>query len=127
MNKENLLNQINSICGEGMVHCSVCTDKGCSQRDELDGGCYAGKVSPRHYVVYAEWCVDYEGGHEIIGVYHSKEEAVEVFKNRVNSDDRLLAEEYGYTIYEDSDICFDSGEDGEYVKDHIYVGIEEVS
>ena len=80
----------------------------------------------KHWIVYAEWCVDYQAGHQIIGVYHSKAEALEVFKNRVNSDDRLLAKEYGYTIYEDSDICFDSGEDGEYVKDHIYVGIEEV-
>lgn len=82
--------------------------------------------SERHYVVIAEWCVDYEGGHCIVGVYHSREEAVKAFKNRVDTDERILAEEYGYTIYDDTDDCFDSGEDGEYVKDHLYVGIEEV-
>lgn len=80
----------------------------------------------KHWIVYAEWCVDYQDGHQIIGVYHSKAEAVEALKNMVNSDDRLLAEEYGYTIYEDSDTCFDSGKDGEYVTDHIHAGIEEV-
>lgn len=80
----------------------------------------------KHYVIYAEWCVDYNGGSCVVGVYHSKEKAVAAFRKRVDSDDRLLAEEYGYEIYEDSDTCFDSGEDGEYVKDHISVFLEEV-
>ena len=80
----------------------------------------------KHWVVYAEWCVDYQAGHKIIGVCHSKEEAVEVFKSRVRSDYRLDAQENGYTIYDDTDSYFDSGDDGDYVKDHICVGIEEV-
>lgn len=79
-----------------------------------------------HYVIYAEWCVDYEGGSCIVGVYHSEEKAKEAFRHRVDTDDKILANDYGYEIYEDSDTCFDSGENGEYVKDHITVQLIQV-
>lgn len=76
-----------------------------------------------HWVVVAEWCVDYECGYSIVGVYHSEKAACEALQNRVNADDRLLAEEYGYEIYEDSPLCFDSGRDGWYGVDHITVSV----
>ena len=79
-----------------------------------------------HYVIFAEWCVDYEGGSCIVGVYHSEEKAKEAFRHRVDTDDKILANDYGYEIYEDSDTCFDSGENGEYVKDHITVQLIQV-
>lgn len=84
------------------------------------------KTSHKHWVVFAEWCVDYEAGNEIVSVCHSKEEAVVALKERVKTDDRLLAEKYGYKIFEDSDMCFDSGIEGDYVVDHIKVSICEV-
>ena len=80
----------------------------------------------KHYVIFAEWCVDYEGGSCVVGVYHSKEKAREAFKRRVETDDRVLADEYGYTIYDDSDTCFDSGKYGEYAQNHITVSLSEI-
>lgn len=80
----------------------------------------------RHWVVLAEWCVDYEAGHRIVGLFHSEKEAVDCFKYRVDTDDRLLAKEYGYEIYEDSNKRFDSGKEGYYIHDHITVEIIEV-
>lgn len=79
-----------------------------------------------HWVIVAEWCVDYEGGHSVVGVYHSEDAAREALQNRVNTDDRLLAEEYGYKIYEDTPLRFDSGKDGEYSTDHITVSVIKV-
>lgn len=79
-----------------------------------------------HWVIVAEWCVDYEGGYSVVGVYHSEDEACKAFTNRVSTDDRLLAEEYGYKIYEDSQMCFDSGRDGEYSTDHITVSVHKI-
>lgn len=81
----------------------------------------------KHWVVVAEWCVDYEGGHCIVGVFHSEAEALAAFDKRVSTDDRLLANEYGYEIYEDSDRMFDSGKDGYYCHDHITVEVVEVT
>lgn len=80
----------------------------------------------QHWVIVAEWCVDYEGGHSIIGVYHSEDAACRAMQDRVNIDDRLLAEEYGYKIYEDSPLCFDSGKEGDYAIDHITVSVIKV-
>lgn len=80
----------------------------------------------KHWVVLAEWCVDYEAGHHIVGVFHSKKEAIDCLRHRVNIDDRLLAEEYGYEIYEDTDTNFDSGKEGYYIHDHIAVSVIEV-
>lgn len=32
-----------------------------------------------HWVIVAEWCVDYEGGYSVVGVYHSEDEACKAF------------------------------------------------
>lgn len=80
----------------------------------------------KHYVIISEWCVDYEGGCQVVGVFHSEAEALAAFAERVRIDDRLLANEYGYEIYEDSDREFDSGKEGYYCHDHITVKIVEV-
>lgn len=81
----------------------------------------------RHWVVIAEWCVDYQGGLTVVGVYHTPEDAHDAFMNRVESDDRILAEEYKYDIFEDTNTVFDSGKKGYYSQDHICVRIEEVT
>lgn len=79
-----------------------------------------------HWIVIADWCIDYEGGHSVVGVYHTENAACKALQNRVNTDDRSLAEEYGYKIYEDSQLCFDSGRDGEYSIDHITVSVHKI-
>ena len=79
-----------------------------------------------YYVIVSDWCIDYEAGHRIIGVYTTELDAIKALKIQVDAEDRRLAEMYGYHIYEDNDNCFDSGIDGEYISNHIYVGIETV-
>lgn len=43
MNSETLSEQMRLLYGNNMVHCSLCVNKNCEHRDELDGGCYAGR------------------------------------------------------------------------------------
>ncbi len=43
MNSNELSKQMREIYGDGMVHCSLCVNKDCELRDEIDGGCYAGR------------------------------------------------------------------------------------
>lgn len=80
-----------------------------------------------HWVIVAEWCVDYQGGLEVVGVYHDPVMAKEEFRKRVDSDDRTQAEENNYEILEDTDTVFDSGKEGYYSNDHIAVYLKEVS
>ncbi len=72
-----------------------------------------------HFVLLAEWCIDYDGGTEIVGVYHDEEEAKKAFKNRVTTNEKILAEQYDYKIYTDTEYEFDAGEDGEHCVNHI--------
>ena len=81
----------------------------------------------KHYVVLCDWAVDHlcEFGVSIIGVAHSIEEAKEIFAKAVVNE-RKYAEENNWTVYEDSDVCFDAGEDGFYATEHARLYIEEV-
>lgn len=80
----------------------------------------------KYYVVIAEKCADYTNGHEIVWVGNSETIAIQKLQERVNKDERLLAERCGYTIFEDSTHCFDSGnyDEGYDVVDYVRVSIE---
>ena len=77
----------------------------------------------KHWVIVAEWCLDYQGDFSVVGVYHTFKEAQKAFKKRVDTDDRIFANQSGYKIFEDSPTTFDSGMDGYYCEDHISVKI----
>ena len=79
-----------------------------------------------YYVLVSEWAVDYETGHELVGLYNSEDDAKTALRKRVAIDEKPLADEYGYEIYTDTDTCFDAGRSGYYIADHLYVGIETV-
>ena len=79
----------------------------------------------KHYVVFLEWSSEGECGSNILGVAHSFEEANKIFNNTVE-EEKEIAENNGWEIYEDSDFCFDAGEDGFYAGNHSKVSIEEV-
>ena len=81
----------------------------------------------KHYVVLCDWAVDHLGeqGVNITGVAHSLEEAKEIFANAVG-DEKKYATENNWTIYEDSDVCFDAGEDGSYAVEHVHFYIQGV-
>ena len=81
----------------------------------------------KHYVVLCDWAVDHlsEHGVNIAGVAHSLEEAKEIFAKAV-VDEKKYAKENNWTVYVDSDTCFDAGEDGFYAAEHTLFYIEEV-
>lgn len=79
-----------------------------------------------HWVVVAEWCVDFEGGLDVIGVYHSEKAAKKAFKHRVDTDDRIVAKEHKYDVVDETETSFEAYIDGEYSTDHVSVSIIKV-
>lgn len=79
----------------------------------------------KHYVVFLEWSTEGDNGSNILGVVHSPEEAKKIFKETAD-EERKLAEENGWEIYEDTDVEFDAGEDGYYCSNHSRLYIQEV-
>ena len=82
----------------------------------------------KHYVVLCDWAVDngvQEQGVNITGVAHTLNEAKNIFAKAV-VDEKEYAREHNWKIYEDSDVCFDAGEDGYYNAEHVCFYIEEV-
>ena len=82
----------------------------------------------KHYVVLCDWAVDngcMEQGVNITGVAHTLEEAKAIFADAV-VDEKQYAKENNWTVYEDTDVCFDAGEDGYYNAEHAHFYIEEV-
>lgn len=81
----------------------------------------------KHYVVIYDWAVDHisESGVEITAVVHSLEEAKEIFAKAVESE-KIYAEANNWTIYTDSDVEFDAGEEGYYAAEHAHFYIQGV-
>lgn len=79
----------------------------------------------KHYVVFLEWASEGDNGSNILGVAHSLEEAKQIFNETVE-EEKQLAEESGWEIYEDTDVEFDTGEDGYYCTNHSRLYIQEV-
>ena len=81
-----------------------------------------------HYIVMCDWAVSgsfIESGVDITGITHSLEEAKEMFAQAV-IDEKKYAEDNNWTVYIDSDVEFDAGEDGNYVQEHAHFYIQEV-
>lgn len=80
-----------------------------------------------HYVVLCDWAESHgmTNGVDITSVVHSLEEAKEIFA-KVVMDTKKYAKENGWEIYEDTDVCFDAGEEGYYASEHERFYIEEV-
>ena len=81
----------------------------------------------KHYVIIFDYAIDktYSNGIEICGVTHSLDEAKEILAT-ASADEKEYAKEHGYTIYTDTDMEFDAGEDGYYASEHAHYYIEEV-
>lgn len=78
-----------------------------------------------HFVVIHDWSNEYEYDVTILGVYHSLGEAKEMFNSCV-ADEKNYAEENGFAVYEDSDVCFDAGKEGYYAREHTNLYIQMV-
>lgn len=81
----------------------------------------------KHYVVIFDWAAEKicSSGIEISGVTHSLEEAKAILAS-ASADEREYAKEHGYTIYADTNVEFDAGEDGYYEAEHAHFYIVEV-
>lgn len=77
------------------------------------------------YTVLHDWSSDYEHGTNILGIFTDKNEAYDTFQNAL-VDEKNLAEEEGFTVETDTDVCFDAYEDGYYAKNHTTLTIEEL-
>lgn len=80
-----------------------------------------------HYVILCDWAIDSmcDSGVSILGIAHSLEEAKEIFAKAV-IDEKKYAKENGWEIFEDTDVCFDAGEEGFYATEHTHFYIQEV-
>lgn len=79
----------------------------------------------KHYIIIGDWANEYGSDITIFGVAHSMEEAKEKFYEAYENE-KEYALENDFTIYEDTDIEFDAGEDGFYMNNHTRLYIQEV-
>lgn len=79
----------------------------------------------KHYVIVLDWATNDEENVEILGVYHTFEEAEELFKTHLEYE-RELVEEKGYTVTEDFKGCFVAQVDSYYSAEHTRLYIQEV-
>lgn len=71
-----------------------------------------------HYVVIFHWSNDEGGDVEIVGVYHSLDEAKEIFKKYAETE-IPYAKKDGYKIYKHTDVMFEAGNEDGYEKLYI--------
>lgn len=78
-----------------------------------------------HFVVVIDWTSEGDNGCNVLGVEHSLEKAKEIFKDAVEAELDIAANN-GWTIYEHNDCEFDAGEDGCCADNHSRIFIQEV-
>lgn len=79
----------------------------------------------KHYVVVLVWASEGENDSNILCVAHSFEEAKKVFDDTID-EERQIAEDNNWVIYENNDTVFEAGEDGHYCENHSKLYIMEV-
>ncbi len=78
-----------------------------------------------HYVVVLNWATEGDNGSNVLGVTHTMDDAKKIF-NETLEEEKDLAENNGWVIYEDSDDVFDAGEGGYYRDNYTKLYIQEV-
>ena len=79
----------------------------------------------KHFVVVLEWAAEYECGSNVIGVAHSLEDAKKIL-NGIAAEEREYALEHEWIIYDDLPTVFEAGQNGDYIKNHTNLYIQEV-
>ena len=79
----------------------------------------------KHYVVVLDWAVESEEAVSILGVTHSYKEALEIFNENLQ-EQKSYTEQYGYTVYTNSEGCYEAGIEGSWRMEHTSLYIEEV-
>lgn len=80
----------------------------------------------KHYVIVLNWATEGDNGSNVLGVAHTMDEAKEIF-NETRQEEKELAENNGWEIYEDSDDVFDAGENGYYRDNYTKLYIQKVN
>lgn len=78
----------------------------------------------KHYIIVLDWASDDDANTCILGVRHSLEEALEVFKEHVE-EEREFANDRNWCVETDTDLEFSAYEDGYYVSEHTRIHIVE--
>ena len=79
----------------------------------------------KHYVVILDWAIESDEAVTILGVTHTLEEAKQIF-NEYLLEQKGYTEEYGYEVYEDTNVTYKAGISGEWRTEHTALYIEEV-
>lgn len=79
----------------------------------------------KHYVVVLEWATNDDAGVIIVGVEHTFYKAKESLDHLV-IEERKIAAENGWEVFEDNDYVFDAGESGYYAAEHTKAYIQGV-
>ena len=79
----------------------------------------------KHYAVINHWATNDDSGLRIVGVAHDIVEAQAMFNDAV-VEEKEFANQSGWHIEEDTDICFEAYEVGYYSQAHTALYIEEV-
>lgn len=71
------------------------------------------------YIILHDWANENfgESDSHISGIFTDYNKALNCF-NALVKEERAIAEEVGWTIYEGTNTCFDAGEDGYYISYH---------
>ena len=78
-----------------------------------------------HYVVVLDWAVEDEEAVAILGVTHTLEEAKKIFNENL-PEQKGYTEQYGYEVYEDTDVMYEAGLSGEWRTEHTSLYIQGV-
>lgn len=79
----------------------------------------------KHYVIINDYRDDYEGEVLILGVVHSWEEATEIFQREL-IEERKRAEDLGYDVNEDTEVCFTAEWEEEWSGNYTKLYIQKV-
>ena len=71
-----------------------------------------------HYVVVLDLAVDDDRSVQILGVAHTISEATEIF-NKNLPEQKEYTKEYGYKVYEETEVRYEAGKYGEHTSLYI--------
>lgn len=79
----------------------------------------------KHYVIVLDWAVEDDEAVAILGVTHTLEDAKKIFNENL-PEQKGYTEEYGYEVYEDTDVKYEAGVSGEWRMEHVALYIQGV-
>lgn len=79
-----------------------------------------------YWVIVDEVCVDDESSRHVVGVYKTRDDAVDAFRRHVETKLMPIVAENGYQIFYNEEDYFEAEVDGFYNNDHVCANFEKV-